>query len=69
MALIDLPSYRDLMAGLVPDRPSPYCGRLDDHDPHPWRGITGPHDCPGPPRITLCDRNAVEASVKAANHG
>ena len=66
MALVNAPSYRDLLADLVRDTPSPYCGRLDDHNPHPWRGVHGAHECPGPPRITLCDRNAVEASVEAA---
>lgn len=36
---------------------SPYCGRLDDHDPHEWLGrdyYPGPQvirECPGAPVI------------------
>jgi hypothetical protein len=38
--------------------PSPYCGRVDDHGPHPWsRGPTGPsYDCPGAPLRTRAER-------------
>lgn len=39
------------------DRPAdPHCGRLDEHDPHPWttpqsRRLSQWHECPGPPVI------------------
>ena len=48
----------------VESKPSPYCGRLDQHDEH----VHGRRRlcAPGPPVITLCDRLAVEASVKRA---
>lgn len=45
--------YRD-------SKPSPYCGRLDDHPAH--------GKCPGPPTITRAEREAVEKSVRKA-HG
>lgn len=44
----------------IPSHRSPYCGRVDDHDPHPWstptsrgRGVT--YQCPGPPEYSVLE--------------
>lgn len=46
--------------------PSPYCGRLDAHEPHTWKRRAQEFECPGPPVITRAEREAVEKSVRAA---
>jgi len=47
----------------APSHPSPYCGRLDDHEPHPsGKG----RQCPGPPVITRAEKEAVDKSVRKA---
>lgn len=39
-------------------RPSPYCGRMDQHEPHPWTspGTGMTHHCPGPPRASVAEQ-------------
>ncbi|NUS01960.1 MAG: hypothetical protein HOV97_05285 [Nonomuraea sp.] len=46
--------------------PSPFCGRLDDHDPHPWKRGRNKYECPGPPVITRAEQEAVDKSIRAA---
>lgn len=50
----------------APSHPSPYCGRLDDHDEHTWNHGLREYICPGPPTITKAEKQAVEKSVRRA---
>jgi len=57
---VSLDDYRD-------SEPSPYCGRLDEHEPHKWGVSTArQYECPGAPIITRAEREAVEKSLRAA---
>lgn len=41
-----IPDYR-------PSEPSPYCGRIDEHEPHEWTRAGRTFECPGPPHGSL----------------